>query len=140
MKLLGDSGKLEITILGRNHPDSLDFWDGNWVNSEIKIDVPGFNAFYETDLRLGDISRFYQALIKLKSGTSKEAEFTTLEDGLYFHLAVERNGSINCNGKARNNLGSTLNFILDTDLATLDNFAREIDVILKSYPLREELE
>lgn len=138
MKLLGDSGKLEVNILGRDHTDSLDFWDGNWVNSEIKIEVPGFNAFYEANLRLDDISRFYQALIKLKSGTSNEAEFTTLEDGLYFRLAVERNGSINCNGKARNNLGSTLNFILDTDLATLDNFVREIDAILKSYPLREE--
>jgi hypothetical protein len=138
MKLLGDSGKLEINILGRNHPDSLDFWDGNWVNSEIKIDVPGFNAFYETDLRLDDISRFYQALIKLKSGTSNEAEFTTLEEGLYLHLVVEKNGSINCNGKARNNLGNTLNFILDTDLSTLDNFVSEIDAALKSYPLREE--
>ncbi len=140
MKLLGDSGKLEINILGRNHPDSLDFWDGNWLNSEVKIDVPGFNVFYETNLRLDDISRFYQALIKLKSGASKEAEFTTLEDGLYFHIALERNGSINCNGKASNNLGNTLNFILDTDLATLDNFVGEIDAILKSYPLREALE
>lgn len=138
MKVLGDSGKLEINILGRNNPDSLDFWDGNWVNSEIKIDVPGFNAFYKTNLRLDDISRFYQALIKLKNGTSKEAEFTTLEESLYLHFLVEKTGSITCNGKAKNNLGSTLNFILGTDLSTLDNFVREIDAALKSYPLREE--
>jgi len=140
MILKGDTGILEITILKRSNSETDDYWDGNWLESEIRIDVPGFKALYGTNLRVEDLQRFYESLLALKNNRSKEAEFTTMEEGLYLHLDVEPNGTINCKGKANNEGGNSLDFKVQSDLATLDSFIDDLRTTLESYPIVGSLE
>lgn len=85
MIIIGDKGKLEIDILRRSNLNTNDYWDGNWLESKIKIDVLGFNAIYKTNLRVEDLQRFHEALVMLQNGKTADAEFTTMEEGLYLH-------------------------------------------------------
>ncbi|MDR2385884.1 MAG: hypothetical protein LBD80_09555 [Tannerella sp.] len=140
MILKGDIGKLEIKVLKRSNSETDDYWDGNWLESEIRIDVPGFNTLYGTNLRVDDLQRFYEKLTDLQSRNINEAEFTTMEEGLYLHCELVANGLIECKGKANNDTGNSLNFRLQTDLASLDIFVNELKMILKSYPLVGSLE
>jgi hypothetical protein len=140
MRLKGDIGKLEIKILKRSNSETEDYWDANWLESEIRIDIPGFNTLYGTNLRVDDLQRFYEGLTDLQNSSIKEAEFTTMEEGLYLHCELLPNGNINCKGKANNDTGNSLDFIFQTDLASLDVFVDELKAILQSYPLVGNLE
>lgn len=140
MILKGDTGKLEINVLKRGDSETNDYWDGNWLETEIIINVPGYNAFYGTNLRVDELQRFLEGLIALQTINERVAKFTTMEDGLYLHCEVESNGTVNVNGKANNNTGSILDFRLQTDLASLDIFVNELRGVLKLYPLVGSLE
>jgi hypothetical protein len=134
MILKGDIGKLEIKVLRRSNSETDDYWDGNWLESEIRISVSGFNALYGTNLRVDDLQDFYEKLIDLQNNNINEAEFTTMEEGLYLHCESTTNGMIQCNGKAINDIGNCLYFKIQTDLASLDAFIDEIKVVLEFYP------
>jgi hypothetical protein len=41
---MGEDTTLTIDILARSHPHQRDYWDGNWLDSQRKIGIPGFNA------------------------------------------------------------------------------------------------
>ncbi|WP_129713930.1 hypothetical protein [Pedobacter sp. SYP-B3415] len=140
MILKGDIGKLEIRVLKRSNSETDDYWDGNWLESEIRIDVPGFNTLYGTNLRVDDLQTFYKKLTGLQSGNINEAEFITMEEGLHLHCELVANGLIECKGKANNNTGNSLDFRLQTDLSSLHIFVNELKTILKSYPLVGSLE
>lgn len=140
MILIGNDGKLEINILRRSNLEADDYWDGNWLDSEIRIDVQSFKSLYGTNLRVDDLQMFCERLIALRGNKENEAEFTTLEDGLYLHCKLEYNGIINCRGKANNDTGNSLEFRLQTDLVSLDIFIHELEVVLKSYPLVDSFE
>ena len=40
--LLGEKTKVEIDVLAREYPNSSDYWDGNWVISNVKVKIPGY--------------------------------------------------------------------------------------------------
>jgi|LauGreDrversion4_2_1035121.scaffolds.fasta_scaffold14863_4 hypothetical protein len=140
MILKGVAGKLEITILKRSNSDTDDYWDGNWLEAEIKIVLPGIKILYGTNLRVDDLQRFYENVIALKYNRSKEAEFTTMEEGIYLHLDFEPNGAVRCKGKANSESGNSLDFKIQTELALLDVFIDELRIALESYPLVGSLE
>lgn len=135
MELKGETGDLKIIILKRTDTDKDDYWDSNWLESEIRINVPGFKALYGTNLRIDDLADFYNELIGLQNNTIIEAEFVTMEEGLYLNCKLQYNGAITCIGKANNSDGNNLNFNIQSDLASLDIFIDELSFVLESYPL-----
>lgn len=40
--LLGEDTKAEIDVLCRSHPNCTDYWDGNWINSWVNTEIPGY--------------------------------------------------------------------------------------------------
>lgn len=51
MLLQSEKEFLKIKIICRTNPDSQDYWDGNWLKSEISLTVLGFKGNYQTNLR-----------------------------------------------------------------------------------------
>ena len=70
---------VEIIILHRNNLESIDIEDANWLDAEIKINVPGFKGYYNANLRTDDFERFYKDLNKLKTDRFFQIEFTTMD-------------------------------------------------------------
>jgi hypothetical protein len=124
---------LEINIIKRSNPNANDYWDANWLDAEIKINVQGFTAHYQTNLRAEDFTTFYENMSTLQQGKANEIKFTTIEDGLYLNCKMKSTGTLVCSGIAKHennnlNFNLTLNGALDEGLVQLQN-------ILKSYPI-----
>ena len=135
MILKGDKGEIELHILRRSNPDTEEFWDGNWLESKIIINISGFKINYTTNLRVDDLQRFYEGLIVFQNGKTTEVEFTTMEEGLYLHCHLEINGNVNCKGRASNDTGNIFDFKLQTELVSIDTFITDLKSILKQYPM-----
>lgn len=135
MKLKGDVGTLEVRVLKRSNSETEDYWDANWLESEIGINVAGFIALYRTNLRVDDLQRFYIDLTSLQANNLREVEFITMEEGLYLLCELYVDGNIRCKGKATNDTGNSLDFKIRTDLVTLDIFISDLRTTLQLYPL-----
>jgi hypothetical protein len=135
MILKSEGRFIEITILRRSYPESMDFEDRNWLESEMKIDVSGFKGLYGANLRTDDFEHFYKELEKLKSNQSKEIEFITMEEGLYLKGLLDMTGNIKWNGIAKPSWDSCFTFVIETDYASIDNLLKQVSKILNEYPV-----
>lgn len=135
MKIQGDLGSLEINIYGRSDSETSDYWDGNWLNSEIQVNIPTFKSSYKSNLRVDDLQRFYQRILALQNCSANEVEFTTMEEGLYLSIKLDYNGDLNCKGIAADGNGNSLNFGFKTDSASLNIFKGELESTLILYPI-----
>jgi hypothetical protein len=93
----GERGGIRLKVLGLSHPDSTDFWDGNWLRTSVVAHVGGFTGSYATDLRADEFRKFCEELRQLYQTLRGDATFETLEgqvvlvfsgDGLG-HVAVK---------------------------------------------------
>ena len=136
MILQSESSFVQINVLRRSHPESTDFEDGNWLESEIKINVYGFKALYGANLRADDLQRFYEALEKLSNNLTKEVEFTTMEEGLYLKGQFDITGNIKWEGVANSEPGgNSLTFFIETDNASIGKLAKQVKEISDKYPV-----
>lgn len=126
---------LEIKVLGRKYPDTNNYWDINWLDAIVKISAFGFTADYYTNLRTDEFQSFYNALIPLKDTTGNEAEFSSMEEGLYLNCAIRRTGRLDCKGTAQNFSGNKLEFSLSADNQVLYDVLNQLESLLKDYPV-----
>ena len=135
MILKSEGRFIEIIILHRNN-ESIDIEDANWLDAEIKINVPGFKGLYKANLRAEDFERFYKDLNKLKTGKFFQIELTTMEEGIYLKGSLDLLGTIKWEGIARSYWGnSVLTFEMETDYASIDALIEQTLEILNEYPV-----
>jgi hypothetical protein len=89
-----------IRILRRMHPEASDYWDGNWVASEISVHIPPWRATYPADLRTEEFSHFRDQLSQMHDGVGKEASFDPMEPWLRLTLKLDELGHIEVTGDA----------------------------------------
>ena len=134
MVLKGELGTIEINVIRRSSTNTDDYWDANWLESEIKVNVPGFKVSYGISLRVEDLQTFYDALVNLTAFTANKAEFKTMEEGLYLKCIANSRGQVVCSGRAKNQ-PNILEFELQTDIISVNNFASELKSTLELFPL-----
>lgn len=136
MILKAEGRLIEIAVLQRSYPNSKDYEDGNWLDTEMTIVVPGFKGFYGLNIRTDDFERFREDLMKLKSFQLKEIEFTTMEEGIYLKGVLNMSGNIQWKGIAKSSYGnSCLTFVIETDYASIDDLIKQTSDILNEYPV-----
>lgn len=125
---------LEIKILQRLNANTNDYWDGNWLTSEINIEVAGFTAHYKACLRVEDFQNFLKGTINVQNHTADKVEFITMEGGLYLSFKLQKTGVLICSGKSTD-AGNSLEFNFSLDNIALNYLANQCEDILKEYPL-----
>lgn len=58
--LLGSrsSNFLSIQPLSRSYPDATDYWDGNWLQTEVQVHAGTFSGKVQAELRADDFQSF----------------------------------------------------------------------------------
>lgn len=135
MLLKNDSEFLEIIIIKRMHPEASDYWDANWLEAEIIIEVQGFQARYLTALRTDDFQAFYKQINDLHNNIIDKASFTTMEEGLSLMCTIKTTGTFICVGRARHESGNTLDFTMSFDNHAAAKLTFQLEKILKDYPV-----
>jgi len=132
MVIKGEAGEIEIKVT----PIDINHCNDDWITAEIKITVPGFNAWYGTSIRVDELRQFCEDLIKLDNLTAKRAEFTTLEQGLYLECNLQKNGHVLCSGTAITENGDSLNFTIQTDLASINKSISQLKTTVSQFSVR----
>ncbi|MFJ7406477.1 MULTISPECIES: hypothetical protein [unclassified Lysinibacillus] len=71
---------VEFGVLTRSHPNSIDYWEVNWIVSTIKIEIPGYLVQFNADLRTDELKDFLDELNMIRSNLSGKAILKNLDD------------------------------------------------------------
>jgi hypothetical protein len=137
MLISGSPSYLEINLIGRSHPESKDYTDGNWISSEVKTSIPGFTANVSLALRSDELLQFLEEISKVSSGLSNEAALRTMEDALYVKCDLDITGSIKWHCRITYPIGdgSVLNFSFETDNSQIQILKRQLENEMNLYPV-----
>ena len=132
-------GYVEIIVAGYEHPRQVDFDDGNWLTSAVRIEVDGFSGKFGASLRAEEFESLLNEINRLDETLAGRATYQTLEGQLGLEFEVDRLGHVSLRGAARNRPGGTnqLTFeIPDFDQSYLKPLADSLRELLDAFPVR----
>ncbi len=137
MILQGELGSfIKIDHIKREFPDLDDYWDGNWLEANIKVEMSDFMFRCRSWFTVMEFQNLYDNLMKLSNLTVKEVDFTPLELGLILNFSINKRGIVTCSGTISDDLHkNSLDFTFETYLSFLDDFINQLKSILVQYPL-----
>lgn len=135
-----NSDYLRILVDDFAYPELTDFWDGNWINTRIKIKAGGFIGDYEAQLRNVDFLYFKTGLENLYDKLDGCANFYCLEDYLQIKIEGDGLGHFSANCIANDNPGTggcELKFSLEFDQTEIHGLTEMIDNLLEDFPIKD---
>lgn len=137
---IGDnhSHYLAVKPLYRPHDQCQDYWDGNWVKSQIIIRVGGFHGNITASLRTDEFLKFKEDLSKLYSTLKGRASFSSMEEWLTIHVEGDGLGHFEAQCVVMDDvgIGNRLQFHLNFDQTELPGIVKGLDGILQAFPVR----
>lgn len=131
---------LQILLDNFAYPDSTDFWDGNWINTKIELNVGGFTGDYSAQLRNVVFLDFKNGLERLHDKLDGYADFNCPEEYLQIKIKGDGLGHFSADCVANDNpgiYGHELKFSIDFDQTEIRSLTKMIDDILTEFPIKE---
>ncbi len=132
-----DAEYLTLTVHGRSLPDSLDYWDGNWLACTAEVAVGAFRGSLDRLLRNEDISRFHDRLTELNERLTGEALFDTLDGWFDLRVIGDGRGHLEARGQLCDDPvhGNELEFRLFFDQTFLPPLLAQLRAVMEAYPV-----
>jgi hypothetical protein len=137
IQITGDDARIEIEVMGRSHPGSDDYWDGNWLTSSLKINIPGYHVSFICDIRTDELQDFLDELKTLYEQFRGKAQFKNIDNYLHFECEMDKLGKVKwcvetCYPAG---YGAVLKFEFESDQSYLPRLMQELNGTLHSYPI-----
>lgn len=127
---------LAIRVRARMHPDSDDYWDGNWLISPITAHLGGFTAHLGAGLRVDELQRFRHGLERMNLELRGEATLHSIEYWIALTVTCRPNGALAVAGQLDDGHGNNLRFdVADLDQTDLPEMISALSSIEHAYPL-----
>lgn len=128
---------LRITLLGRSHPDTNDFWDGNWIRAAVEAKVGGFHGSVNGEARADELAQFLDQLARLQETLQGTAEFETMEGWLSIRITGDGRGhmEIRCVIRDEPGIGNTLNCTFASDQTFTRTTVVQLAEISRAFPV-----
>ncbi len=129
--------RLRIRVIRRSHPECTDYWDANWQDVLIELDVGAFEARITGDLRAEEFVGFHNELTHLYDTLAGAATFRTLEGWIELVFSIDKMGHILLKGMLLDDpgIGNRLTFRLDLDQSYLPDILRALDDVNARFPV-----
>lgn len=129
--------KVEIEVLGRTHPDALDYWDGNWVPSFLHVEIPGFQADFMADLRTDEFQQFRDELKNMRDTLKGTAKLIHMEEVIQIEGVIDPLGMVwwKCRVCHPVGEGAVLTFDFHFDQTYLHGMIKDLNDILYEFPV-----
>ena len=93
--VISDAGDaIVLRPLGRTHPGCIDYWDGNWLRTQIELRAGGIQGKIATDRRTDELAAFRDQLHAVYADLSGEARLVSLEDGIDLRAVGDGRGPL----------------------------------------------
>ncbi|MCU1527104.1 MAG: hypothetical protein JWP75_867 [Frondihabitans sp.] len=128
-----------ITVERRQFPEAMDWEDGNWLVSPIRIAVGRFVGELPAQLRTDELASFRQGLEKIRESLNGEAELSSMDGWLSLSIRCSRNGSLAISGLAddKPGIGNKLRFEIDgMDQSFLPDLIDQLRAVEQAFPSR----
>jgi hypothetical protein len=127
---------LTLRISGRVHPDSLDYWDGNWLRCTAEVSVGTFYTTFEWQLRNEDLIRFMNTLGRLDD-RSGVAILDTTDGWLDIQLTRDDQNQIEARCQLGDNPeeGDSFEFLLMIDHSYKFILIEQLREVLERFPV-----
>lgn len=128
---------LTIVVLGRTHPGSTHYMDGNWVRANVEVSVGGFRGLVSGDLRADELEQFHVQLVKLQGSLQGTAEFESLERWLSIHATGDGCGHMEfrCVIRDQPGIGNKLECLFATDQTFTRTTVAELSALVQTFPV-----
>jgi hypothetical protein len=129
-----------ITVERRQFPEAMDWEDGNWLISPIRISVGRFVGELPAMIRVNELEAFRLGLERINETLSGEAEFAAMEGWLSLVIKCSRSGSLSVSGSATDEpgVGNTLQFEIDgMDQSFLPELIDQLRAVEQAFALRK---
>jgi len=137
--MIGSEGSnhVSIALLGRECPSAGDFWDGNWIRTEVQVVVGGFRGCVNILLRSEELKRFRDELRHVQNSLQGSVGFEPLECWLSLRVIPDWRGHVRFEGRIRDHLlqGNTLSFAFEYDQTYLTPILAQLNQALREYPV-----
>jgi hypothetical protein len=87
-----------IRVVGRMHPGTTDFWDGNWLPSPLFVRVGGFIAKIDAGLRVEELRDFRVDLQRVYAEVQGRAVLSSMEHWVELIVECHPTGSLSVEG------------------------------------------
>ncbi|MEP6559473.1 MAG: hypothetical protein ABJD68_00155 [Nakamurella sp.] len=85
---------VRLAFRGRMHEGFSDYWDGNWLLTQISGEVNGFRFDVAAALRSDEIKRFRQGVEQLSEAGSGQARLSSMEEWIDLVLTGDGSGRL----------------------------------------------
>lgn len=134
---------LSVEVLARSLPQCHDFWDGNWLDTRIRVSAGVFTGHYSASLRCDEFASFLSGLrlASLSPGAevpSHVAKFVALEEQLSIVIRGDALGHFvaQCVAVDGLGIGNRLEFELTFDQTDLPAMLNGLETITEAFPVR----
>ena len=132
-------GGLRIWLHGRQFPDSIDYWDGNWLRATACCSSPGAIVCTEGPIiHLGEIHGLLHECRILYESLKGEAKLACIEPNLSVKLAAEWNGALTVVIEITpDQMTERHSFDEHLDQSYLPSIISQCEAVLEKFPIRE---
>jgi hypothetical protein len=130
--------RIEIDVLRYERAPVGEYYDDNWLTSQIRIRAGGFSGQVDAAILTPELSAFLTALRPLYKTLSGMAEFSTMEGQLQLRLVGDGKGHIALTGEVADQpgIGNRLHFSLQLDQSQLRASIDELAKVTAEFPVR----
>lgn len=139
LDILGSETKVEIKIFERLYPESIGSWERDWVKSAISVEIPGYSANFLADLRTEEFKEFRDQLAAMNQELEGTGSLISLENAIEAKAVMDSLGGIYWEVSTCYPIGTgaVLTFGFDSDQSYLYQLVKELDEVLKEFPVLE---
>ena len=130
--------RIQVDVSAYKRSASGEYHDDNWLTATIAVCVGGFSGRVGAAIVTDELVRFAQQLHRLYEELSGSAEFSTLEGQLSLTLSCDTRGHVALRGEVLDQagIGNRLSFHLDLDQSFLQQSIRDLDTVIRAFPVR----
>lgn len=133
-------GGFSLWVLGRQFPDAIDEWDGNWLHVRVRVEAPG--ALIEAEgafVSAPELADFAKQLGALHTTLAGEAVLRCLEPNLHVALRAKSLGHVSvCVRITPDHMTQSHEFLFEIDQSYLGPLLSACGQVLSRWPVRTE--
>jgi hypothetical protein len=139
IKFAGEHGSLTIEVHGYQHPGVEDQDDANWLSCTLTVKAGPITGGYKSSFTTYDLIRLHDDLKNVLTTLTGVVSFENTESDIEFNIEFNKRGGAAVNGVAHPNRwqGASLRFRLETDQSTLSQTLRQLEAVLRRFPIKQ---